>query len=142
MIALYGLKHAPRLWPNSSHPFWLSLEFQHSLADANLNLLSDDILKVLYIDNIRLLCPEDGTKAGIEVKIRLSVQYNITLLSPARQFLGVKIHLVDNSTCTRTGTASSLSQNPFITTIPKRFNMQKAQGASTSMSAITKTDLA
>jgi len=117
--ALYGLKQAPRLWHNDINTFLLSLEFTQSLADPNLYLHSDGILMLLYVDDISMLYPEDATKAAIEVKARLSEEYNITNLGPARQFLGIEIHCEENCTSTSTGTGISLGQKAFITMILK-----------------------
>jgi hypothetical protein len=127
--ALYGLKQAPRLWHDDINTFLLYLEFTQSLADPKLYLRSNGILMLLYVDDISMLYPEDATKAAIKVKARLSEKYKITNLGPAHQFLGIQIHREEYGT----GTAISLGQNGFISTIPKRFNMQNTHGASTPM---------
>jgi len=98
--ALYGLKQAPRLWYNDINIFFLSFKFTLSQAHTNYYLPSDGILMLLYIDDISMLYPIDVTKAGIEVKARLSEKYKITNLSPARQFLGIEIHFKQNGNCT------------------------------------------
>jgi len=72
----------------------------------------------------------------------LSEKFKITNLGPARQFLGIEIHRQEYGTNTGTGTAISLGQKAFITTILKRFNMQNAHGASTPMDPNVKLDLA
>jgi hypothetical protein len=117
-----------------------SLKFKQSLADPNLYLRSDGILMLLYVDNISMLYPEDTIKAAIEVKARLSEKYKITNLSPACHFISNEIHHEENGT--GTGTAISLGQKAFITTILKRFNMQNAHGALSSMDSNVKLDLA
>jgi hypothetical protein len=60
----------------------------------------------------------------------------ITNLGPPRQFLSIKIHREEN------GTGISLSQQCFITTMLKQFNMQNAQNVSTPMDPNVKLDLA
>ena len=140
--ALYSLKQAPRLWHNDINTFLVSLEFKQSLADPNLSLRSDGILILWYIDDISMMYPEDASKAAIKVKARFSEKYKITNLSPACQFLGIEIHRKEISTGTGTGTAISLGQKTFITTILKRFNIQNAHGASTPMDPNVKLDLA
>jgi hypothetical protein len=50
----------------------LCLEFKQSLADPNLYLRRDGILRLLYVDDISFLYPVDTTKAAIKVKARLS----------------------------------------------------------------------
>ena len=52
--------------------FLLSLEFIQSLAYPNLYSCSDSILIFFYVDDISMTCPEDATKAAIEVKASLS----------------------------------------------------------------------
>jgi hypothetical protein len=120
----------------------LSLEFTQSLADPNLYLRSDGILMLLYVDDISMLYSEDATKAAIKVKAMLSEKYKITNLRPARQFLGIEIYRKENRTGISTGTAISLGQKAFFTTILKRFNMPNAHGASTPMDPNVKLDLA
>jgi len=101
--ARYGLKQAPRPWHNDINAFLLSLGCTQSLADPNLYLHSDGtILILLYVDDISMSYPEATAKAAIEVNVKLSEKYKITNLSPARQFLGIKIH--------RDGTWVSLGQ--------------------------------
>jgi hypothetical protein len=56
----------------------LSVEFTKSLADPNLDLRSDGILILLYVEDLPMLYPEDTTRAGIEVKARLLEKYKIT----------------------------------------------------------------
>jgi hypothetical protein len=85
-----------------------------------------------------MLYPDDATKATIEGKARLSEKYNIINLGPALQFLGIEIRSDENGT----GTAISLGQKAFITTILKQFNMQNRQGALTPMDSNMKPDLA
>jgi len=91
---------------------------------------------ILYVKDIWMLCPEDATKAAIEVMARPSEKYKITNRSQARQFLGIEIHREANST------GISLGQKAFSTTIFKQFNMQNAHGASTPMDPNVKLDLA
>jgi len=97
---------------------------------------------LLYVDDSSMLYPEAATKPVIEFKARLSEKYEITNFGPARQFLGIKIHREDNSTGTGTGTAISLGQKTFITTILKRFYMQNPHGALTPVDPNVQLDLA
>jgi len=69
--ALYGLKQAPRLWHDDINAFRLSLGYTQSLADPNLDLRSDGILILLYVNDISMSYPEAATKAAIEVKATL-----------------------------------------------------------------------
>jgi len=132
--ALYGLKQAPRFWQDDINAFLLSLGFPQSLADPNLYLRSDGILILLNVDNISRSYPEAAAKAAIEVKAKLLEKYKITNLSPARQFLSIKIP--------RDGTRVSLSQTAYITTILRRFDMEHTHGISTPMDPNVRMDLA
>jgi hypothetical protein len=84
-----------------------------------------------------MLYPDDATKATIQGKARLSEKYNIINLGPALQFLGIDIQHDEIGT----GTAISLGQKAFITTILNQFNMQNRQGALTPMDSNMKPDL-
>jgi len=96
--ALYRLKQAPRLWHNNIYTFLLSLEFTQSQADPNLNLRSDGILMLLYVNDISMLHQKDAAKAVIEVKARLPEKYKINNPGLARQLLGIEIHHEENGT--------------------------------------------
>jgi len=65
--ALYGVKHAPRLWHDNINAFLLCLGFTQSSADPNLKLRSDGILILLYVKDISMSHPEAATKATFEV---------------------------------------------------------------------------
>jgi len=91
---------------------------------------------LLYVDDISMLYPKDGTKAAIEVRTRLSERYMISNLGPACQSIGIEIHRDEN------GTFISLGQKAFITTILELFNMQNAHNVSTPMDSNVKLDLA
>jgi hypothetical protein len=98
--ALYDLNQAPQLWHNDINAFLLSLGYTQSLAYPNHYLHSDNIMILLYVDNISMSYAKAATKAGIEVKVKLSEKFKITNIGPPYQFLGIKIH--------RDGTAVSL----------------------------------
>ena len=105
-------------------------------ADPNLYIRGDGILILLYVDDISMTYPEAPTKAVIEVKAKLSEKYKITILGPARQFLGVGIHRDD------IGIGISLGPKAFINTIFKRFGMDYAHNAMTPMDPNVNLDLA
>ena len=132
--ALYRLKQAPHLWHDDINAFLLSLWFTQSSADPNLYLRSDSILILLSFDDISMSFPEAATKAVIEVKAKLSEEYKIKNLGPARQFLVIEIH--------RNGNGVSLRQKSYITTIFRRFGMEHTHGVSTPMDPTVKLDLA
>jgi len=132
--ALSGLKQAPRLWHDDINAFLHSLGFTQSSADPNLDLCSNGILILLYVEDMSMSYPEAATKAAIEVKAKLSEKYKITNLGPARQFLGIEI-LHDD-------TGITLGQKAYVTTILKRFGIEHSHDVSTLMDPNIKLDLA
>jgi len=136
--ALYSLKLAPRLEYNDINTFLLFLEFTQSQADPNFYLNSDGILMLLYVDDISMLYPKNSMKAVIQVNARLMGKFKITNLGPARQFLGIKIIYEQH----RTATGICLGQKALVTTILKRFNLQKPHNVSTAMEPNVTLDLA
>jgi len=134
--ALDGLKQAPRLWHDDINAFLLPLGVTESLANPNLYLRSDDIMILLYVDDISVSYLKAAAKAAIEVKGKLSEKYQITNLGPARQFLGIEIYRDEK------GTGISVGQKAYITTILKRFGMEHSHGVSMPMDPNIKLDLA
>jgi hypothetical protein len=120
---LYGLNQAPRLWHDDINAFLLSLGFTQSLADPNLYVLNDDIMILLYVDDMSMSYPKAAAKAAIKVKRKPSEKYKIMNLGPAHQLLGIEIH--------RDGTGVSLGQQAYSTTILRRFGMEHTYGVST-----------
>jgi hypothetical protein len=116
----------------------LSLKFTQSQADPNIYLRSNGILIVLYVDDISMVYPIDGTKSAIKVKARLLEKCKITNLGPARQFLGIEIHRKEN----KPGTSTSLGQKAFNATTRRQFNIQTAHDVSAPMDPNLKLDLA
>jgi hypothetical protein len=130
--ALYGLRQAPPLWHDDINAFLLSLRFTRSLADPNLDLYSDGILILLYVDDISMSYPKAAAQAAIEVKAKLSEKYKITNLSPARQFPGIDIY----------SDGPGVSQKEYITTILGQLGMEHTHGVSTPIYPNIKLDLA
>ena len=53
--ALYGLKQAPRAWYSRIDSYLLSMGFQKSEADPNLNFIMvgyDPLILLLYVDDL------------------------------------------------------------------------------------------
>jgi hypothetical protein len=89
--ALYSIKQAPRLWHDNLNAFLLSLGFTQSSANPNLDLCSNDILILLFINDISMSYPVATAKVAIDVQAKLPEIYWITNLSPACHFLGNEI---------------------------------------------------
>jgi hypothetical protein len=131
--ALYGLKQAPRLWHQSINTFLLSLGFRQADADPNL-YLRPGVSIILYVDDILVFYhPKNDGTAG-SVKAALMQQYKMKDLGPAQQFLGLEI---SQSDCRRTIT---LSQEVYIDTILKRFDMVEAYGVQMPMDPNVRLD--
>jgi len=77
---------------------------------------------------------EAATKAGIEVKAKLSEKYKITNLGPASQFLGIEIQ--------RDDTGISIGQKTYITRILRWFGMEHTHGVSMPMDPNSKLEMA
>jgi hypothetical protein len=127
------LKQALRLWHRHINAFLLSLDFTQSEADLNL-YLRDDILLLLYVDDILLAYAAAAAKEVEEIKAKLAETYEITNLGPARQFLGIEIYHENDGSI-------SISQKAFIDTILKWFHMGKAYDAATPLDERVKLDL-
>jgi hypothetical protein len=82
---LHGLKQAPRLWHNDITTIHLFFGFIQSQANPNLDICSNGILILVYIDDISMMYPgtESASNAELQVKGHLSEKYDITILGLA-----------------------------------------------------------
>jgi len=135
--AVRCFEQATRLWHNDIITFLLYLEFTQSQANPNIDLCSDGILMLLYINNISMLSLEDATKAALRVTARLSEKCMITNLSTEWQFLSITMHRDENGTGIRLG-----QQAITTTTIVKPFIIQNAHEVPTQMDPDVQLDLA
>jgi hypothetical protein len=90
--ALYGIKQAPQLWHDDNDAFLLTLECTQSTANPYINLPSDVVLILLYVNNISMSYPEGAAKAAMPVEAKLSEIYKVTNLRLPRQYLGIGIY--------------------------------------------------
>jgi len=132
----YCFEQATRLWHNDIITFLLYLESTQSQVNPNIDLCSDGILMLLYINNISMLNLEDATKAALSVTARLSEKCMITNLSTEWQFLSIKMHRDEN------GTGIRLGQQAITTKIVKPFIIQNAHEVPTQMDPDVQLDLA
>jgi len=96
--ALYGLQQAPKLWHQEIDSFLQLIRFHHSHADISLYTWNDGVLILLYIDDILVFYAQEVLEKALEVKQWLILQYKISNLRLAKQFLGLKIdRLADGS---------------------------------------------
>jgi hypothetical protein len=133
--ALYGLKQAPRLWHQSINTFLLSLGFRQADADPNL-YLRRGVSIILYVDDILVFYHANDDGAAGSVKAALMQQYKMKDLGPAQQFLGLEIFQND---CPGRKTIT-LSQEAYIDTILKRFEMTTAYGVQTPLDPNVRLD--
>jgi len=119
---LYGLQQAPRLWHQEIDGFLQSIRFHRSHADVSLYIRNDGVLILLYVDDILVFYADEASEKALEVKQRLMLQYKMSNLGPAKQFLGLEIDRLADGTIT-------LSQPGYISTILTHFNMQDANPA-------------
>jgi hypothetical protein len=92
------------------------------------------VLILLYVDDILVFYAEEASEKALEVKQRLMLQYKMSNLGPAKQFLGLEIDRLADGTIT-------LSQPGYISTILARFNMQDANPAPTPLHPKNRLDI-
>ena len=129
--ALYGLKQAPRLWFQDIDSFLksASMGFVQSTADPNLYLSpSRSAILLLYVDDILIAGPT--TKIKEEIKFLLNMQYRMSDLGPAKQFLGLRIVQTPESGTT------TLSQEYAIDDLLLKYGMSEANGVHTPLETI------
>jgi hypothetical protein len=134
--ALFGLKHAPRLWYDNINAILLSLGFAHTLANPTLCLCSYGIQILQDVHNIAITYPEAATEPSIQVQAKLSRKYYIMNLCQLHQFLAIKIDWND------IGTGIGLGQKAYITTILRRFSVEHCHTVSTPLDPKVKSYLA
>jgi len=89
--ALYGLRQSSKLWYEEIDGFLRSTGvFRRSETDPNL-YISDDVLILLYLDDMLVIYAVKSSDKAKDVKKRLMHQYKMTDLGPAKRFLGLEI---------------------------------------------------
>jgi hypothetical protein len=87
--ALYGLKHAPKIWSNRIDGFLKSLGFQKSDVDANLYFKvrgNQPVILILYVDDLFLTRDE-----GLPRKRELTSEIEMKDLGLMHYFLGLEV---------------------------------------------------
>jgi len=125
--ALYGLRQAPRLWYKAIDSLLTSLGFEESTAEPNL-YHKPSLLILLYVDDI-LLAYSDP-KAATDIKLQLRSVYKMTDLGKIKRFLGMEISKLADGSYT-------LSQQSYLESILRRFQMEKANPVSTPLARNT-----
>ena len=120
--SLYGLKQAPRQWYKKFDSFMSSHGFTRCQADHCCYFKKFDnnfIILLLYVDD--MLVVGSDMQEIVNLKQKLSKQFEMKDLGAAKQILGMRIKRDTNS---RT---LLLSQDKYINKVLSRFNMQNAK---------------
>ena len=126
--SLYGLKQAPRQWYKKFDSFMSSHGFTRCQADHCCYFKKFDnnfIILLLYVDD--MLVAGSNMQEIVNLKQKLSKQFEMKDLGAAKQILGMRIKRDTNS---RT---LLLSQDKYIDKVLSRFNMQNAKVVSTPL---------
>ena len=126
--SLYGLKQAPRQWYTKFDSFMSSHGFTRCQADHCCYFKKFDnnfIILLLYVDD--MLVAGSNMQEIVNLKQKLSKQFEMKDLGAAKQILGMRIKRDTNS---RT---LLLSQDKYIDKVLSRFNMQNAKVVSTPL---------
>ena len=126
--SLYGLKQAPRQWYKKFDSFMSSHGFTRCQADHCCYFKKIDnnfIILLLYVDD--MLVAGSNMQEIVNLKLKLSKQFEMKDLGAAKQILGMRIKRDTNS---RT---LLLSQDKYINKVLSRFNMQNAKVVSTPL---------
>ena len=116
--SLYGLKQAPRQWYKKFDSFMSSHGFTRCQADHCCYFKKIDnnfIILLLYVDD--MLVVGSNMQEIVNLKLKLSKQFEMKDLGAAKQILGMRIKRDTNS---RT---LLLSQDKYINKVLSRFNM-------------------
>ena len=126
--SLYGLKQAPRQWYKKFDSFMSSHGFTRCQADHCCYFKKIDnnfIILLLYVDD--MLVAGSNRQEIVNLKLKLSKQFEMKDRGAAKQILGMRIQRDTNS---RT---LLLSQDKYINKVLSRFNMQNAKVVSTPL---------
>jgi len=125
---LYSLQQVLRLWHQEINDFLQSIGFHHSHTDISFYIQNDGVLILLYVNDILMFYGEELLEKVLEVKQQLMLQYKISNLGPAKQFLGLEIDQLTDRNIT-------LSQSGYILTILVQFQMQDTNPGPTPLLA-------
>ena len=126
--SLYGLKQAPRQWYKKFDSFMSSHSFTRCQADHCCyfkKIENNFIILLLYVDD--MLVAGSNMQEIVNLKLKLSKQFEMKDLGAAKQILGMRIKRDTNS---RT---LLLSQDKYINKVLSRFNMQNGKVVSTPL---------
>ncbi|KAG8478983.1 hypothetical protein CXB51_028891 [Gossypium anomalum] len=129
--SLYDLKQSPRQWYKRFYSFMVSHDLKRSSFDSCVYFKKKNdgsvVYLLLYVDDMLIAAKDKGEIR--KVKAKLSEEFEMKNLGPAKKILGMEI-LRDRKT-----SKLSLSQKGYIEKVLCRFNMQSAKPVSTSLAA-------
>ena len=126
--SLYGLKQAPRQWYKKFDSFMSNHGFTRCQADHCCyfkKFNNNFIILLLYVDD--MLVAGSDMQEIVNLKQKLSKQFEMKDLGAAKQILGMRIKRDTNSR------SLLLSQDKYINKVLSRFNMQNAKAVSTPL---------
>ncbi|MCO5559697.1 hypothetical protein L7F22_013298 [Adiantum nelumboides] len=125
--SLYGLKQSPLQWYRRFHGCMANLGYQRLQSDPNVYTRHATyifLVLAIYVDDILLLC--SSLTALDAAKTELHASFSMTDMGPLHYCLGIQVY---QATSTIT-----LSQDVYILSLLKKFNMADCKGMETPLS--------
>lgn len=133
--SLYGLRESPRSWYECFNDFMNTLEFKRSNYDYCLYVSYDykePIYILLFVDDM-LICCKNQEKID-DVKRKLSNRFNMKDIGIVKYYIGINIkHDIKRNIMT-------LSQEKYIESLAKKYNLKDAKLYNTPMEANLKLE--
>lgn len=129
--AIYGLKHAPRLWFEKLKTTLIKLGFNHTRSDNSLftKFLKNIVMYILiYVDDF--IVTENNESEISNLIQQLNNEFSIKDLDDLHCFLRIEVKRLSNS-------AIQLSQKKYISEILLKTKMDQANNLPTPMTTKT-----
>lgn len=131
--SLYGLKQSPRQWYQRFHQCMINLGYLRLQSDPNVysrHATGIFLLLAIYVDDILLLC--NSQSALDAAKEELHCSFSMSDMGPLHFYLGIQVHQ-DSSQGIIT-----ISQQSYINSLLKKYNMEACKGMDTPLPATLK----
>ena len=126
--SLYGLRESPRSWYECFNKFMTELSFEHSNYDYCLyinKIKKEKIFILLFVDDI-LICSKNQESID-EIKLKLCKGFDMKDLGKVKNYVGINIDYdTDKNIMT-------LSQEQYIESLVKKYNLENAKLYNTPM---------
>eukprot|EP00253_Pinus_taeda_P013622 PITA_13622 len=122
--ALYGLKQAPRAWYSRIDAYLIDNGFDKCDGEPTLYIKENEgkiLVVVLYVDN--LIFTSNDASPIVDFKAVMKSEFEMTDLGFLRYFLGIEVDQSENGVF--------ISQDKYVESVLKRFNMQNNKVAVT-----------